>query len=180
LGCTWHTTSVVQLVEDQAELLETYRPRQTIAIPHGQDISRRALAMLHRNAFDPDSTHAGSPGPGFRCVHAAMSLLTRILEDPRWASSGSSNVAKPANATRSEQHHCNCGAKLAVTWRVPGQWKHDTFPRFGCTRDAFRGCHLCPSGRFGRNATHSGLHNRVEPKQSTTAAQVSNCSLVPI
>jgi hypothetical protein len=35
------------------------------------------------------------------------------------------------------------------------------FPEFGCIRDAFRGCRLCTSGKFGRNATHSSLHNGV-------------------
>jgi hypothetical protein len=117
--------------------------------------------MLHRNAFHLDNTEADRPEPGFRCVYAAMSLLRRTLEDPMWASSRCLNVAKPANATRSEQHHCICGEKLAVTWRVPGWWKRDTFPKFGCTRDGFRGCQLCASDKFGRNATHSSLHNRV-------------------
>jgi hypothetical protein len=38
-----------------------------------------------------------------------VSLVTRTLEDPRWASSRSLTVATPANATRSAQHHYSCG-----------------------------------------------------------------------
>jgi hypothetical protein len=85
------------------------RPRPTLAIPHGHDISRRALAILHRNAFHLDNTQADAPGSGLRCVYAEMSLVTRTLEDHRWASSRSLNVAKPANVTRSAQHHYSCG-----------------------------------------------------------------------
>ena len=56
--CTCRTASVAGLVEDQAELLEAYRPRPTLAMSHGQKVSRRALGELDRNAFQLDNTQA--------------------------------------------------------------------------------------------------------------------------
>jgi hypothetical protein len=85
-------------------------------------------------------------------------------KDTRTSQVGFFSLSKCRNASKCDAFRAaplQLWERFAVTWRAPGRWKRDAFLRFRCTRDAFRGCHLFPSGKSGRNATHSSLHHGV-------------------
>jgi hypothetical protein len=111
-----------------AELLETYRPRPTPAIPHGQEISQRILASF-ASLYVSSRQHAGRRTR----IRVPMRLRGDVFgdKDTRRFQVEIVSLSGCRKASKSDAFRATpppLRGKLAVTWRVPGQRKRDTFP----------------------------------------------------